>query len=405
VHGGLRYLEHYEFALVRESLKERAILLDAAPHIVHPQSFVLPHGPGMRPAWLLRIGLFLYDHLGTRHPRLPASRRVDLRRDALGQPLVPGFGTGFTYADCTVDDSRLVVLNALDAHTRGATIAPYTRLMHARRDGALWHAVLRDMRTGGERTVHARAMANVAGPWARAVIDDLEGVQTTKAVRLVKGSHIVVPRLYNGDQAYILQSDDGRVVFVIPYERDFTLIGTTEVELDAPPPPGPTGVACSDAETAYLCGVVNRYFTAHIAPEDVAWSFAGVRPLFQEKSQTHGGSASAATREYAFEYSAPEKQAPLLSVFGGKLTTYRRLAERAVDRLCSAFPNAGPAWTAHAPLPGGDLPPDFADALRRDYPDIDPLVLHGLIARHGTRARTILGPANTTDALGAHFGH
>lgn len=411
VHGGLRYLEHYEFRLVRESLSERATLLDKAPHIVKPKRFVLPHGKGMRPAWMVSIGMFLYDFLAPRDARLPGHKRLNLHTAPEGEPLGSdgdvAVDVGFAYSDCTVDDTRLVALNAMQAAEHGARVLTRTALVSAKRDGDVWQAVLRDMRTGAEQTVRTRALVNVAGPWVRGVIDALDGIDVSKDVRPVKGSHIVVERLYEGGQAYILQNVDGRIVFVIPYHDDFTLIGTTEVELDGPPPLDGRGFTCSAEETVYLCDVVNRYFKKHISPDDVVWAFAGVRPLFKD---TAAGSASAATREYMLDLQSDAGQAPVLSVFGGKLTTYRVLGEKVMERLQPFFPAMGPAWTAHVPLPGGeDMPPggveELLNRLRQSHPVIDEDVLRGLVRRHGTRAVRILAAAKGANDLGLVFGH
>lgn len=405
VHGGLRYLEHYEFRLVRESLAERSALLNKAPHIVRPKRFVLPLGPGMRPAWMVAAGLFLYDHLSARDSRLPNSQRLDLHGAPEGAALSSGARVGFAYSDCTMDDARLVVLNALAAAENGARILTRTAFVSARREEGVWRATLRDSVSGGEETVYARAIVNAAGPWVSSVIDAVHEGQTHRDVRLVKGSHIVVPRLYDGDQAYILQNDDGRVVFVIPYQGDFTLIGTTEHDLDAPPPLDGQGFGASAEETDYLCHAVNRYFKTHIAPADVVWAYAGVRPLFAHEA----ASATSVTREYVLDVQSRDGAAPLVSVFGGKLTTYRRLAEKVLERLKPFVTHMGAPWTLHAPLPGGDLPNGGMDALllqlHRDYPWADDALLSGLMARHGTRAARVLGDAAEPTDLGQDFGH
>jgi glycerol-3-phosphate dehydrogenase len=398
IHGGLRYLEHYEFSLVRKALKEREVLLAAAPHLVWPLKFVLPQGTDSRPAWLLRIGLFLYDHLGGRE-RLPGSRGIDLRTDPAGGPLKEEFAHGFVYADCWADDSRLVVANVMDAAARGAAIRTRTELLRADRAGGLWHAVLRDMRTGRESVVTARMLVNAAGPWAADLIEDL-GVRGRKRLRLVKGSHIIVRRLNRGDEAYLLQHTDGRVVFVLPFQDRFSLIGTTEVELDRMP----ASVAITPEETEYLCGVVNHYFRKSIGPGDVLRSFAGVRPLVDDAEDD----ASSVTRDYLIDLDAPEGQPPLLSVLGGKLTTYRVLAEAALEHLAPFAPGLANPWTEDAPLPGGDMPgADFAaflaDAARR-WPWLPADFFRRLAHAYGTRMAELIGWAQSLEDLGEHYG-
>ena len=411
VHGGLRYLEHREFRLVREALLEREVLLEQAPHIIWPLSFVLPHTPAQRPKWMIRLGLFLYDHMGGRE-RLPATRTVDLRREAMGAPLQEAYTTGFAYADCWVEDSRLVVLNARDAADRGARIMPRTRCVRARRgEDGLWHADLApaDARGPTER-VRARALVNAAGPWVTEVLGRVIGLNRPAGLRLVKGSHMVVPRLYSGEHAYIFQNTDGRVVFAIPYEGAYTLLGTTDEAWDG----DPGGVSLSDGEARYICDAVNRYFKQTIRPEDAIWSYSGVRPLYDDSN----ANVSAVTRDYVFDLdtgSDADSQTvpPLLSVFGGKITTYRRLAEHALNRLlpemdASARERAGTAWTRESHLPGGDMPDaDFegylAD-LRRDHPWL-PLRLARRYARaYGTRTATLLGSAASLADLGDHLG-
>ena len=405
VHGGLRYLEHYEFRLVAESLSERAILLNMAPHIVRPMRFVLPHAPGMRPAWMVSLGLFLYDILSKRDARLGSCRKLDLTTAFQGEPLQDHVRVGFDYADCTVDDSRLVVLNARAAQDLGADIFTRTALIEARREDGVWRAKLRDADTGAERDVRTKVLMNVAGPWVRSVIDSAHGVLVGKNIRLVKGSHIVVPRLFDGDHAYILQNDDGRVIFVIPFHDAFTLIGTTEDILKSPPPLDGTGIGISDVETEYLCRAVNRYFLKQISPADVTWAYAGVRPLFEDKAN----SASAVTREYVLDLESANGDAPLLSVFGGKLTTYRRLAEKALDKIRTFLPHMGSAWTSDIPLPGGVLPDDGIEGLLGElqtaYPWATEDFLRALADRHGTLVFDVLGNAVSEAALGENFGH
>lgn len=405
VHGGLRYLEHYEFRLVAESLAERATLLNMAPHIVHPMRFVLPHAPGMRPAWMVSLGLFLYDVLSKRDARLGSCGKLDLTTAFQGEPLQDHVRVGFDYADCTVDDSRLVVLNARAAQDRGADIFTRTALVEARREDGVWRVTLRDAVSGVERDVHTKVLVNVAGPWVRSVIDSAHGVLVGKDVRLVKGSHIVVPRLFDGDYAYILQNDDGRVVFVIPFHNAFTLIGTTEDILEAPPPMDGAGFGISDVESEYLCRAVNRYFSKQISPADVTWAYAGVRPLFEDKA----ASASAVTREYVLDLQSINGDAPLLSVFGGKLTTYRRLAEKVQDKVRTFLPDMGQAWTSGVPLPGGNLPDDGMDGLLAElqtaYPWATEAFLRALADRHGALVFDVLDGTANEAALGENFGH
>lgn len=403
VHGGLRYLEHYEFRLVRESLAERSILLNKAPHLVHPMRFVLPHHPSMRPAWMLSLGLFLYDHLAKFDPRLARSWRLNLNTDVEGQALNTSVDTGFVYSDCWVDDSRLVVCIARAAADHGAHVLTRTRVTGAKRQGDAWDVTVHDLASDQTHTIHARAIVNAAGPWTLDVLKACHGQDQGKQLRLVKGSHMVVPRLYAGEHAYILQNDDGRIVFVIPYQDDFTLIGTTEERMDVPPNMDGERLDISAEESAYLCQTVNSYFTTSIKPEDAVWSYAGVRPLFDDEA----AHASHVTREYVLDLDVSEGLA-LLSVFGGKLTTYRQLAEKVLQRLKPYVPDMGAPWTEKAVLPGGDMPTTpaaFFEHLHHMYPDIVPDVLHGLAKRHGELAHVILDGAETMAELGQYFGH
>jgi glycerol-3-phosphate dehydrogenase len=392
IHGGLRYLEHYEFRLVAEALTEREVLLRCAPHLVRPMRFVMPHVRGLRPAWMIRAGLFLYDYLARRHT-LPGSRRVDLRQAPYSAGLKPGLEVGFAYSDCRVDDSRLVICNARAAADAGAWIATRTRCTAATRAGRHWRARLKDV-TGFESDVVARAMVNAAGPWVRRFLAGTLHEPTPIRLKLVQGSHIVVSRLYQGDYAFILQNDDGRVVFVYPYERDYTLIGTTEVEL--PDEPGPC--RASDEEVAYLCRAANRYFLRELDARDVVWRYCGVRPLFDDGSSD----PSAVTRDYVLRIDGARPDAPVLSVFGGKITTYRRLAERALALLAPWFPGMRGPWTAGAPLPGG------ADAPGRspegDYPKLPRELVAALRDRHGSLIVEVLGNCGSVEELGRHLG-
>ncbi|MEG9625127.1 glycerol-3-phosphate dehydrogenase [Pseudomonas guariconensis] len=341
IHGGLRYLEHYEFRLVREALAEREVLLAKAPHIVKPMRFVLPHRPHLRPAWMIRAGLFLYDHLGKRK-RLGASRSL---RFGPGNPLKPVITRGFEYADCAVDDARLVVLNAMAAREKGAHIHTHTRCLHAERVDGVWEVALQQA-DGSQRTIRARALVNAAGPWVASFIKDDLKLDAPYGIRLIQGSHIIVPRLYDGEHAYILQNEDQRIVFAIPYLERFTLIGTTDREYSG----DPAKVAITEMETDYLLKIVNEHFNHQLSRADILHTYSGVRPLCNDESDN----PSAVTRDYTLALSASDGQAPLLSVFGGKLTTYRKLAESAMGELKPFFTQMRDSWTATAPLPGGE---------------------------------------------------
>jgi glycerol-3-phosphate dehydrogenase len=398
IHGGLRYLEHYEFRLVREALAEREVLLAKAPHIVSPLRFVLPHHEALRRATLIRLGLLLYDHLGG-PSRLAKSHGIDLESHAAGAPLVEAMKKGFVYSDCWVDDARLVILNARAAADAGAAIHTRTRFLRAHREDGAWRARLLDRHTGIEREVRARVLVNAAGPWVREVMEGVLGNANGHGVRLVKGSHMVVPRLHDGNHAYILQGADRRVVFVLPYEGRFSLIGTTDVAVDDPASPG-----MNDDEARYLCDVINGYFAKSISPADAVWSYSGVRPLYDDNADN----PSAVTRDYVLDLEGRADEAPLLSVFGGKITVYRRLAEHALEKLQPFLPSMGAPFTASAPLPGGDMPGgDFdslVDALAAAYPGLERGWLGSLARRHGTVCKDILGAAATESDLGVHFG-
>ncbi len=400
IHGGLRYLEYYEFRLVSEALAERETLLTIAPHIIWPLEFVLPHEPHLRPAWMIRLGLFLYDTLGGR-TRLPRSRGVKLLDGGYGAGLKPGFSKGFRYADCWVDDARLVTLNARDAAARGATILTRTRVSRARREGDAWVVTLDDR--AGTRELRARMLVNAAGPWVKRVLDETVSLPSPGKVRLVKGSHIVVPRIHDLRHAYILQNPDRRIVFMIPYERAWTLVGTTDVPVEGSAPEAQHPQISAD-EVAYLCEAASRYSARPITPEQVVWRYSGVRPLFDDGSDD----PSAVTRDYHLMLDAGEtgQGAPLLSVFGGKITTYRRLAEEVLSRLAPWMPGAGEPWTHAAALPGGDFG-DFdalMDDMSRRYPGLGVGLLVRMARRHGTLAKEILGSAKTEADLGENFG-
>ncbi|KVL65307.1 glycerol-3-phosphate dehydrogenase [Burkholderia ubonensis] len=395
IHGGLRYLEYKEFGLVRKALQERETLLRAAPHIMWPLRFVMPHMPNLRPAWLIRIGLFLYDHLAKRE-LLPGSRGIDMRRHAAGAPLIDSIKRGFVYSDGWVDDARLVVLNALDAKERGAEILTRTKLVSAGRVGDEWEARLQ-LADGSISVVRARAIANAAGPWVGDVLHGALGRGAQHSVRLVKGSHIITRRLFDHDHAYIFQNPDKRIIFAIPYERDFTLIGTTDVEYTN----DPAKVAIDGNETQYLCDSINRYFKRKISPADVHWTYSGVRPLLEDENAAN---ASAVTRDYRLEMD-DGAGAPLLSVFGGKITTFRKLAEEAGDLLCRALGRDAAPWTAGAPLPGGDIANAKFDAFAAQFAARHPWLPAELARRYarayGTRAERVVGNAKSLADLGA----
>lgn len=395
IHGGLRYLEHGAFRLVREALREREVLWRAMPHVAWPLRFVLPHHSGLRPAWMLRLGLFLYDHLGGRE-LLPGARSVDLRKAEAGGPLQQAFRLGFEYSDCWVDDSRMVVLNAVDAAHRGATILTRTRVVQAQRDEGHWRVRLDGPQ--GQREVVTRALVNAAGPWAGAVAGLALGHAGVEPLRLVRGSHIVTRRLFDHDKAYIFQSGDGRVVFAIPYEQDFTLIGTTDVDHDG----DPSAAVCTDEEAEYLCAAVSSYFADRVTVRDIVWRFSGVRALQEDGSRT----AANATRDYRLVLDTDG--APVLTVLGGKITTYRRLAENAVDKVAGVLGHRVSGWTSGVALPGGNFPVDGVDAeierLRARYPFLDGSWARRLVRGYGTLAEKMLGSARTPADLGTAFG-
>ena len=407
VHGGLRYLEYYEFRLVREALIEREILWQIAPHIIRPLRFVLPHHAGLRPAWLLRLGLFLYDHIGGR-VLLPPTRSVDLTRDEVGKPLVPNrFKRGFEYSDCFVDDARLVILTARDAADRGADIRTRSRAVEIRQADGIWHVTVENTLTRERSAIKARVLVNAGGPWVEQVLASGAGVNARAKVRLVQGSHIVVRKLYENDRAYMFQNSDGRIVFAIPYQDDFTLIGTTDRDYEG----DPAKVKASTEEIKYLCDSVSEYLAKPVKPEDVVWTYSGVRPLYDDGASE----AKAATRDYVFELDTPGG-APLLSIYGGKITTYRRLAEEALERLSPYLRSSTPredakareGWTAKAPLPGGDMDvsaiPALTAELVRNYPFLTPAHANRLAHAYGTRAAKWLGDAKSPADLGQSFG-
>ncbi|MBV9522133.1 MAG: glycerol-3-phosphate dehydrogenase [Alphaproteobacteria bacterium] len=400
VHGGLRYLEHYEFRLVREALAERERLMAIAPHLVRPLRFVMPLADGLRPAWQIRLGLFLYDRLGGRSRSLPGSRRVDFARSHDAAGVKAQFRTGFSYFDCRVDDARLVIANARDAADRGALIMTRSAVVAAERAAGHWIVTVRDAVGGAQRRLRARGLVNTAGPWVAEVAERVIGMRPKDRLRLVKGSHVVVPRLYRGEHAFILQNNDGRVVFVIPFEERFSLIGTTEVEIEGRPGP----VAIAEAEIAYLRDAVGAFLDRSFRASEIVWSWSGIRPLHDDGSRD----PSAVTRDYVFELDGGSDAAPLLSVFGGKITTYRRLAEQALEKLGPWFPRLSPAWTAGTALPGGALGSGGIDGfiahLLASRPGLPPELLRRLALRHGSGALAILDGVREPADLGIDFG-
>jgi glycerol-3-phosphate dehydrogenase len=396
IHGGLRYLEHFSFRLVREALTEREVLLRCAPHIIAPLRFVLPHHKGLRPRWMLRLGLFIYDHLGGRKI-LPPTQSISLRHNPAGIPLKEKFRHGFEYSDCWVDDARLVVLNAVDARERHAEIAVHTAVVEARRADGVWKIGLAG--PDGRRSIRARALVDATGPFIAGVEARVIGSSGAVPTRLVKGSHIVVPRLFNHERAYIFQNADGRVVFAIPFQGDFTVIGTTDIDYNG----DPSNPTCGIDEIAYLCAAASEYFAVAVEPKSVVWTYSGVRPLVGDKDAR----AQDATRDYLLHLDAPKGAAPLLSVYGGKITTYRRLAEAALARLRPHLP-MGPAWTQTAPLPGGDFAVGGLDLLARSiaekHPFLDRRQAMRFARTYGTRAMRVLGGARRAADLGRAFG-
>ncbi|WP_448151249.1 glycerol-3-phosphate dehydrogenase [Labrys miyagiensis] len=398
IHGGLRYLEYYEFRLVREALMEREILWRNAPHLIRPLRFVLPYFKGLRPAWMLRLGLFLYDHIGGRK-KLPATRTLDLRTDETGKPLKPIFAKAFEYSDCWVNDARFVALNARDAADRGALVRTRCKVVSARQENGLWRVRLRDERSGAENEVAARLIINAAGPWVDAVMEGVLSHNEPHQVRLVQGSHIVVRKMFEHDRCYIFQNPDGRIIFAIPYEDEFTLIGTTDQDYRG----DPASVAITPEETDYLCKAASEYFRKPVTPDDIVWTYSGVRPLYDDKASA----AQAATRDYVIkeEHAAG---APLLNIFGGKITTYRRLSEHMLQHVEKILGTRGKPWTADAPLPGGDMPAADLEAfirrLHADKPFLPPALARRLARAYGTRATRFLGKASSLADLGRDFG-
>lgn len=397
VHGGLRYLEHYEFRLVHEALAEREVLWAAAPHIIKPLRFVLPHHKGLRPAMVLRAGLAMYDYMGGRK-LLPPTKTLDLTRDVTGKPLKPGYRLGFEYSDCWVDDARFVVLNARDAADKGAAIHVRTKVTSARRENGGWRVDLDG--EGGRQTLHAKLLVNAGGPWVDDVINGVMGRNGAHNVRLVQGSHIVVNKLYDHDRCYIFQNGDGRIIFAIPYENDFTLIGTTDRDYKG----DPKDVAISPEETDYLLGAASEYFAKPVTREHIVWTYSGVRPLYDDGASA----AQEATRDYVLKVEGETGEGAVVNVFGGKLTTSRRLAESVLEKIEGILGKKGAAWTKQSTLPGGDFPTlNFAAEARRlglDYPDLPQGLTRRLMGLYGTKARLLLGERRTIADLGTHFG-
>lgn len=400
IHGGLRYLEHYEFRLVRESLTEREILWQMAPHIIWPMRFILPHHNELRPAWLLRLGLLMYDYIGGRK-LLPPTKTINLRKDITGRPLIDEFKKGFEYSDCWVDDARLVVLNALDARKLGAEIRTRSQCIAAKRDGDVWQVTLRDVQTEQLRTIQARTLVNATGPWVDQLLDKTQlKSHEEQNVRLVRGSHVIVPKLYEHDRAYIFQNSDERIIFAIPYEQDFTLLGTT----DADHGDNLGEVKISEDEAQYICDAASVYFNKPVEREQVVWTYSGVRPLYDDGASA----AQEATRDYVLDLADQHGKTPLLNIFGGKITTYRHLAEDALQKLSPYIESETAAWTAGSNLPGGDFATDqvaeLTQKLQQDYPFLGQEWAVSLIRRYGTRAWEMLGNAKIIEDLGQNFG-
>ena len=399
IHGGFRYLEHYEFRLVRESLSEREVLLKSAPHIIWPLRFVLPHHKAMRPAWLLRLGLFLYDHIGKRK-LLPGTKQVNLKTDPVGKPLKPVFSKGFEYSDCWVNDARLVVLNARDALNRGADVKTRTQVISARMDQDHWCITTKDRRSGDVQDYKARLIVNAAGPWVDKVLGEALGSNLSKNVRLVQGSHIVVRKIHDHDRAYIFQNADGRIIFALPYEQDYTLIGTTDQDYLG----DPSEVKITETEIKYLCSAASEYFAKPINEDDIVWTYSGVRPLFDDGATA----AQEATRDYVLRVDSNGRKLSVINIFGGKITTYRKLAEAMLEKIEELIGAKDGPWTANSYLPGGDFEVADYDKLVADlknkYPFLDLSLAQRFIRSYGTDAWTLMDDTKSVEDMGLGFG-
>jgi len=397
IHGGLRYLEQYAFRLVREALMEREVIWRIAPHLVQPLKFLLPYHKGLRPAWMLRIGLFLYDHIGGRK-ELPKTKVINFR-EQYGTPLKSTYKKGFEYSDARVDDARLVVANARAALQLGADIFVRTKVTDIRADGKVWRITLEEQRTGNTRTVSASYIANMTGPWINHILHDALAFKGHPPVRLVKGSHIVVPKLYDHDRAYIFQNRDGRIIFAIPYQQDFTLLGTTDQDYKG----DPAAVHISEEETRYICGAASEYFVCKITPEMVVWSYSGVRPLYDDGASK----AQEATRDYVLKEMGDATTPPMLNAYGGKITTYRKLSEDAMGFIEKRLGARKPAWTGTVALPGGDFPHNDLDglieAIKTKLPNLDSRTHRRLALAYGAETFTIFDQGKKP--LGKNFGH
>lgn len=397
IHGGLRYLEHYEFRLVRESLSEREVLLKMAPHIIWPMRFVLPHHGAMRPAWLLRLGLFLYDHIGKRK-LLPATKQVNLKNKPVGKPLKSIFLKGFEYSDCWVNDARLVILNAIDAQERGAIIETRTKVISARREAGLWCISTKNLRSGEISEHKARLIVNAAGPWVDKVLGEVLASNRSKNVRLVQGSHIVVPKIHDHDKAYIFQNADNRIIFALPYEQDYTLIGTTDQDYQG----DPADVKITDSEISYICSAASEYFEKPVNADDIVWSYSGVRPLYDDGATA----AQEATRDYVIRVDGDEP--PVINIFGGKITTYRRLSESILEKIEDSIGALAGPWTAGSHLPGGNFEVVDYDSLviklKAEYEFLDFQLAERLVRSYGTNAWVVMKGAMNAEDMGQDFG-
>lgn len=399
IHGGLRYLEHYEFSLVRKALMEREVLWKIAPHIIHPLRFVLPHHKGLRPAWLLRVGLFLYDYIGGRK-LLPATKAVNLTSGELGNSLKSDFKKGFEYSDCWVDDARLVVLNAMDAKKHGAEIRTKTKVVKTQQVGDIWHVDVEDLQTGKKETVQTRIVINATGPWVDRFLNETGKGSNVHNVRLVQGSHIIVDKVFDHDRAYIFQNEDGRIIFAIPYENKFTMLGTTDHDFLG----DPSDASITDAEVDYICEAASSYFNKDIKQDMVKWKFSGVRPLFDDGASK----AQEATRDYVLRVENEGERSALINIFGGKITTYRVLAEAVLEKIEAVLKLQKQTWTETKPLPGGDFPVDGLSVLQKklqsEYSFLDASTAERLGRLYGTNSFKMLADAKSLESLGQHFG-